>query len=372
LDKSRAYKGEFFITIWKNGGVSTRGAGPFSKSTSRFERPMGKKVTVLLFLLFGLAAVWLVGQLNAILGNIAGRPSERGRRPAARYRIALIYPDSNPAFWRSITAGARSAARNQPVYVNFMKAVHGQELQMADYLRLAVVAGYDGIIVPGDDERIVPLIQMAWDSGIPTLMIASDLPDSPRLGYVGANNYRVGYVAGKKLLEGMARREPPRFAILSQLTGANMQLSVAESLKVFGFREAISAGGTIVPIWEKSNPTLIDSLIVVRSLLRKYPDLNGIYATYPEGTLAAARVAAERDAAKLRIIGHGDSTALRTDIRNGVVQASIVEYPYRMGNTAVREMLRYFREGRVHITSNIRVNLIDRAQLSRPAPGGRP
>ena len=335
---------------------------------------MGKKIIVPLFLLLGLITVLLVAQLNAILGDISrslARAPLGNAKPA--YRVALIYQNNNAAFWRQIRAGATAAAKGQPVYVNVMEEQHGQELQLVDYLRLATMARYDGLIVSGDDERIAPLIQAAWDAGIPTLMIAADLPDSARLGYVGANNYRVGYVAGKTLLRQLGPAAEPQLAILSPLTGDNPQFSVAEAQKVFGFREAVSSRKPVVPIWEKSDPTLVDSLLIVRGLLRNHPGLNGIYATYPEGTLAAARVIQEQNAgARLRLIGQGDSPAIRADIQAGALGASIVEYPYQMGYAAVREMLRYFREGRINIANNIEVKVLDRANLRAAARRGRP
>ncbi len=328
---------------------------------------MGKKIAVLLFLLLGLVTAYLVIELNAGLGNISRNlASAVPSSEESQYRIAFIYQNNNAAFWNQIKKGAASASGEEHVYVNFMEEIHGQELQTLDYLRLAMDADYDGIIVQGEDERMIPLIQEAWNAGIPSLMIASDLPDSGRLGYVGADNYRVGYVAGKTLVRSINPSVKPKFAVISPLTGSNLQMSVAESLKVFGFREAISSKKTVVPIWEKSNPTLIDSLMVVRGLLQKYPDLNGIYATYPEGTQAAARVALERNAAdRIQIIGHGDSPLIRQYLSDGIINTSIVESPYQMGYTAVQEMARYFREGRIRIAHNIDVIFLNRANLNK-------
>jgi ribose transport system substrate-binding protein len=334
---------------------------------------MGKKITVALFLLLGLVTVVLVVALHAILSNISGNPAFLTRRTGRpKYRIAFIYPKNNGVFWNQIKRGALEASQGENVYVNFMEEVHGQELQLPDYLRLAITADYDGIIMQGEDERMIPLIREAEDSGIPALMIASDLPGSGRVGYVGTNNYRAGYIAGKALLRSVGPASQSRFAVLSPFAGANLQISMAESIKIFGFREAVSSVKTIIPIWEKSNPTLIDSILIVRSLLSKYPDLDGIYATYAEGTLAAAKVVLERNAAdRIRIIGHGDSSPIREYIKNGVISASIVEEPFRIGYAAVKEMTRYFREGQINISNNIDVIVLDRTNLRRYKEGNR-
>jgi ribose transport system substrate-binding protein len=224
---------------------------------------MGKKITVVLFIILGLLTVFLIIQLNMILGNIATELAGK-QFPAVRSRIrlAFIYQSNyNPSFWNKIKEGAAKAGQKENLSINFMEVVHERELQAPDYFNLAIAANYDGIIIRGDDERLISLIQTAENAGIPTILVSSDLPDSGRIGYVGTNNYRAGYAVGKILMDRIGKAAEPRLAVLSPLTGTDLEMSVAESLKVFGFREAISLHRTIVPIWEKANPTLIDSMI---------------------------------------------------------------------------------------------------------------
>lgn len=333
---------------------------------------MWKKITLALFLGLALLTIYLIIQLNITLGSISkGLLNDASFFQVSQYRIAFIYQNDNELFWKSIRQGAMEGSKDEAVYLNFFEAAPGQELQINDYLRLAINADYDGIILQGENERMIPLIEEAWDAQIPVLTIASDLPDSRRIGYVGTSNYRVGFIAGKTLARKNYRRAQPNLAVLSPLTGNDMQMSVAESLKVFGFREAISAKNTNIPLWEKSNPTLLDSMAVVRSILKKYPNLDGIYVTYPEGTLAAARVITERNSTtNIQIIGHGDLPEIRDYIQKGVIDASIVEYPYQVGITAVQEMLHYIKEGWVSISSNIEVIVLNRTNLAQYPTGG--
>lgn len=327
---------------------------------------MGKRITVILFIALSLATAYLVLQLNGILGSISRSMLHYASYSAGTdYRIAFIYQNNNDGFWQSIKKGAGQASRGERVHVSFFETLHGQELQLTDYLHLAMDAGYNGIIIQGEDERITPLIQEASGNGIAAMMVASDLPDSGRIGYVGTNNYQAGYVAGKTLMRSL-RRTHPSLAVLSPLSGIDMQMSVAESLKVLGFREAVSARETIIPLWEKSNPSLIDSIKIVRNMLAKYPHLEGVYATYPEGALAVARVIQENGLTnRIHVIGHGDLPEIREAIRQGVIEMSIIEYPYQMGYTAVKEMVRYLREGRVNIASNIDVITLNRNNLQQ-------
>jgi ribose transport system substrate-binding protein len=326
---------------------------------------LGKRITVLLFLVLGLITVYLIFLLNGILKNIAqDLVSPTHFSGSKNFRLAFIYQNNNAPFWQLVKRGAAKASNGENVHISFFESVHGQEVQLADYLCLATLAKYDGIIIHAEDERIVPLIQEAWSSRIPTIVVASDLPESGRIGYVGTNNYQAGYVVGKTLLREIANHKKRRFAVISPILGADMQMSVAESLKVFGFREAISSKGTNIPIWEKTDPTLLDSIKVIRNLLDKHPDLDGIYATYAEGTVAAARVVLEKNLTnRIHIIGHGDLPEIRNYITTGIIDASVVEYPYQIGFTAVKEMLGYLRENKVNISNNIDVIILNRNNL---------
>lgn len=332
------------------------------------EGKLGKRITVLLFLLLGLITVCLIFFLTGILKNIAQDllpPTHFSGNK--NFRLAFIYQNNNIPFWQLVKRGTAKASKGENVHISFFESVHGQEFQLTDYLRLAMLAKYDGIIIHAEDERIGPLIQEAWSKRIPTIVVASDLPESGRIGYVGTNNYRAGYVVGKTLLREIVHRKNRnlRFAVISPLLGADMQMSVAESLKVFGFREAISSKGTNIPIWEKTDPTLLDSIKVIRNLLEKHPDLDGIYATYAEGTIAAARVVLEKNLTnRIHIIGHGDLPEIRNYITTGIIDASVVEYPYQIGLTAVKEMLGYLRESKVNISNNIDVIILNRNNLS--------
>lgn len=327
---------------------------------------IAKRVIVFLFLFLGLITIFLIFLLNGILRDIADGflppPFTKGNR---RYRLAVIYQNNYNQFWQSVKQGIINGGKNRPVHLSFYEARSGQELQVPDYLLLASLAKYDGIIIHAEDERVAPLIQDAWNNGIPSLTVASDLPDSGRIGYVGTDNYRAGYVVGKTFLRSIPGPRP-RFAIISPMFGADTQMSVAESLKVFGFREAISSKGTNIPIWEKTEPTLLDSIKTVRNLLEKHPYLDGIYATYAEGTVAAARVIVEKNlAGRIHLIGHGDSPEIRNYISLGIVEASVVEYPYQIGLKAIQEMLGYLEEKKVNISNNIDVIILNRRNLDQ-------
>lgn len=330
---------------------------------------MGKKIMFYLFCGLGIITIALVLLLNGLFRNISRNLVYAvPHHQLKEYRVAFIYQNNNKQFWQLVRDGARKAARGQSLHLSFMEANHGQEFQLTDYFRLAIDADYDGIVVDPGSERMLNLIRQAKEKKIPVVLVASDLPESGRLSYVGTNNYLTGFVAGKTLMNKLGESNHSgrkEFAVLTAITGEDdVSTSAADSLKVFGFREAISSRETHIPLWEKCQPTLFDSINLLRLLFNKHPRLNGLFITYPAGTVAAAKVLAERNMlSRVVVIGYGDTLEIQDYIRQGYIDASIVEYPYQIGFTAVNHIKDYLQDKLFYANKDIDAIVVDSANL---------
>lgn len=330
---------------------------------------MGKKIMFYLFCGLGVITITLVLLLNGLLRNIArDLVYDAPHQPLKDHRVAFIYQNNNRQFWELVRKGAMKAAQGQSLHLSFMEANHGQEFQLTDYFKLAIDADYDGIVVDPENERMLELIEQAQEKKIPVVLVVSDLPDSGRLSYVGTNNYLTGFVAGKTLiskLDNSYHSGPREFAVLTAITGEDdAGTSAADSLRVFGFREAISSRETHIPLWEKCQPTLFDSMNLLRQLLNKHPRLDGLFITYPAGTIAAARVLAERNLlSRIAVIGYGDAPEIQDYIRQGYISASIVEYPYQIGFTAVTHIRDYLQGKLFYANKDIDAIVVDATNL---------
>ena len=330
---------------------------------------MGKKIMFYLFCGLGVITIILVLLLNGLLRNIArDLVYAAPHQPSKDHRIAFIYQNNNRQFWQLVRDGATKAARGQSLHLSFMEANHGQEFQLTDYFKLAIDSDYDGIVVDPENERMLELIEQAQGKKIPVVLVVSDLPDSGRLSYVGTNNYLTGFVAGKTLISKLSNSYhsgPREFAVLTAVTCEDdVSTSAADSLKVFGFREAISSRETHIPLWEKCQPTLFDSINLLRQLLNKHPRLDGLFITYPAGTVAAARVLAERNLlSRIAVIGYGDTLGIQDYIRQGYISASIVEYPYQIGFTAVTHIRDYLQDKLFYANKDIDAIVVDSTNL---------
>lgn len=314
-----------------------------------------KSVTIVLIVILTGIIVYLNISLAGIVKSMGGQAQAVQHVSRDKLRLAFIFTNHNNRFWEMVKRGARDAAAEKDVYLRFFESNERSQLQTADNLQWVLITGYDGIIIHTEDEQVVPLIRRAGDRRIPVIVVGSDLPASGRVSYVGINNYRDGFAAGKAILRAMPPDSDAYFGILSAAADSDRQLSVAESLKVFGFREAVSsAPRASVVVWRKCEMTRLETVNQVREMLEAHPELTGIYSTHAQGTIAAAQVVKEKGlVGRIKVAGFGDSPEIRQLIKEGVIAATIAEYPYQIGMTAVKEMLLYLREGRVNVFNNI-------------------
>lgn len=117
----------------------------------------------------------------------------------------------------------------------------------------------------------IEAIAATTSSGVPVVTLCSDLPTTPRLGYVGIDHYQAGRAAGF-LMSQMARG--------TQFVGVCSDLNYrAEASRISGFRDGLSLATE-----GKAKLSLLEGSAWVRS--DNDPDVAGIYIAGCDGPLA--------------------------------------------------------------------------------------
>jgi ribose transport system substrate-binding protein len=273
------------------------------------------------------------------------------------YHLALVYQE-NGEFTRKLSQGAIDTCYLKGSSLNVFSCGPTDQFSINDYFQLAMLTNYDGIIVDGESPDLYPLINQAYTAGVPVVTILSDLPGSSRISYVGVNNHRAGYIAGREMLKRIPSAHP-RLAIISTDFTEDNYTPSAEYLKIFGFREAISSNpDAVIVTWEKTRPKMLDALQVITDILSRYPDIDGIFTTQSTATMAAANLLGNGREKRVVFIGYGDNKDIITAIKEGVIDISLTIDPYQIGVNAVKELLTYLNEKKVNLYSNIDIQFL--------------
>ncbi len=281
-------------------------------------------------------------------------------RADVKYRIAVIPKGLTHEFWQSIHRGAERAASDlsaQGVSVAIewdgpQKENEGRE--QINLVNLKVGSGINGLVLaPQDSKRTFDCVADVVDKGIPVVIIDSGLDperlkDRPNLivKYVATDNHNGGRLAAKRLLEVLdkeGKSDPKivlfRYAVGSESTEQREQgfLDYLEeqkkSGKSFTLLSSDQYAGATVNEAEKSAGPL---------LLRFRDKLDGLFVVNESsstGMLNALR--SQGLNGKVRFVAFDSSEPLLQAIREGDIDGTIVQDPYRMGYLGVWTLVRH-------------------------------
>lgn len=249
---------------------------------------------------------------------------------AGGVRVAMVI-NSPSAYWTEGRTGMENAAKELGVQANFQAPAGGDlsaQLSILDTLRSDKVDGYTVSAV--DPKAVVGPVGAAQKAGIGVVAIDSPLSGTPDpVTYLGTPNTDAGQRVGesmKTLLGGSGK-----VAILTgSLTAANATQRIA------GFKKAIEGSGIQVvdTLNDDSDPS--KALSNAQTVLQANPDLAGIYTVWSyDGPAAGQAVKAAGKAGAVKVVADDAEPKTVEFVRDGVVQAMVLQRPYQQGYLGV-------------------------------------
>ncbi len=276
-----------------------------------------------------------------------------GYRPnlAARYlssnktiRISVNTLQGTTSFWDEVRTGIREAASSillENVEIDF-RTYPGLGEGEEEAFESAVREKVDGIITfPSRPQVLRPWTRGASRSCIPVVCVATDAPNSGRLGIVSIDTLASGSIAADL----MGRFHGPRKGSIAITLFDRAITEHAEKYAAFE-----STLRTFYPNLQLLKPVedhnvQAEAYSKCRHLFESCPNLSGIYVTTEASIpmLKAARDANMLD--RLTIITTDLFPDLVPQIRSGVVAATIYQRPRAQGQIAFRMLHEFLVEG---------------------------
>ncbi|TFE36841.1 LacI family DNA-binding transcriptional regulator [Paraburkholderia dipogonis] len=173
---------------------------------------------------------------------------------------------------------------------------------------------------------------------IPVIALATDLPGTGRLAYVGADNRAAGRVAG----ELMGRFIGEAGGQILIITGLHELLGHAE--RESGFRSVLERQFPTCEVVEtlesRERPEVTERL--VRDAFRRNPAIGGVYNTSVGSEGIADGLRALHKARKTIFVGHEFNANSRGLLLDGILHAVIDENPFNEATRCVELILRHY------------------------------
>jgi ribose transport system substrate-binding protein len=257
----------------------------------------------------------------------------------ARKSLAVIPKGTQHSFWKSVESGARKAGQEFNVEVIWKGPL--QESDRAGQIQLVqqfVTQGVDGIaLAPLDQKALVGPVRSAGAAKIPVVIFDSALEGESGkdfISFVATNNRNGGKLAGEqmvKLLGGKGKVVLLRYQVGSASTTEREE----------GFLEVIRQHPDIQLLVDNryAGASAAEAKNESLNILDSLKQADGVYCpneSSTQGMLLALRQ--EGLAGKIKFVGFDASQVLVQALKDGEIQALVVQNPVKMGYEAVKAL----------------------------------
>jgi len=303
--------------------------------------------------------------LIAIL--LVGVSCNRAGQNAGTLTIAVVPKGTSHAFWQSIHAGAAKAGKELNVAIVWRGPLREdeRESQISEVERF-VTSGVSGIVLaPLDEVALAQPVADAKRNGIPVVVIDSGLKGSDFVSFVATDNRLAGRLAGDHLatlLQGKGRIVLLRYAEGSEST-IQREEGFLEAIRAHPGMQVVSAnqyGGADVEGAYKKSEALLAGLKGSDGQLA----VDGIFTPNESTTHAMMRVLIDNGwSGKVKFIGFDASETLLKGMRDGHLDAIVVQDPVKMGYLGVKTIVSHIHGEKVEPRIDTGVRLVARDHM---------
>ncbi|WP_321788027.1 LacI family DNA-binding transcriptional regulator [Paraburkholderia sp. J94] len=176
---------------------------------------------------------------------------------------------------------------------------------------------------------------------MPVVTLASDLPDSGRMAYVGIDNRCAGRIAGE-LMGRFVGREGGQVIVIA---GLRTYLGHEERDGAFRsvLRRRFPACDVVATVESREDARSTERL--TRDAIAKYPELRGIYNLSVGDEGVASALKATKRTQQTVLVGHELTAVSRALLIDGVMDAVLDQSPFVEAVRAVEVILGYYKRG---------------------------
>ncbi|WP_188456610.1 sugar-binding protein [Virgibacillus oceani] len=275
------------------------------------------------------------------------------------YHFALIAEETDNDYWRLVEEGARKAAEEKDVYLEYVAPEKADNSKMLKLLDRMISAKVDGIIIQGiEGERFINLVHKGIERGIPIITTDTDVKNSERKVYVGTNNYYAGKLAGQAIINNTQGEQ-----YVGIITGRFDAINQQE--RIDGFKDAVHTVNRIhIVDIKESNITEIGASRATYSLLRQYPQITAMFGTSALDGIGIVNglqeIAPYKD---MYIVGFDILPQTLDLIKQEKIDATIAQYPKEMGYRSVNVMIDLQTQGYLEDQQFTETEIIDNCDV---------
>ena len=282
----------------------------------------------------------------------------------ARTTIAVVPKGQVHVFWQSVRAGAEAAAKEAGVEMVWAAPqvetdYTGQASIVEDFINRRV-SGL--VLAPSHHKALVSVAERAADAGIPVVVMDSGLDSTRPVSYVATDNHEGGVLAAREM--GRLLKGQGKVAVVGIDAGSASGLE-----RESGFQETIQKEFPGIELLglQYCGSDRSKALSVAEDFLSRAPDLAGMFGSAEPAAVGVFRAVENRGKKGLvKVVGFDASSDLLEALRDGTIEALVVQNPFRIGHDAVAALVATIRKQPVEKRIDTGVVVVTKENLESP------
>lgn len=299
---------------------------------------------------------------------VASCKRDGGAGSSGKTRIAVIPKGTTHEFWKTVHAGAAKASREDDFDIVWKGPLKEDDLKaQIELVQSFIAQKVSGIVLaPLSDRALVNPVKAAKAAGIPVVVFDSALQGEEHDAFVATDNLAAGKLAAQEMLKRLDGKG--KVVVLRYQEG-----SASTMERERGFLDAIrkNPGIEVVSDNQYGGATTETAFSTSESLLSARQaatgGVDGVFTPNESttfGMLLALRKA--NLAGKLKFIGFDASDKLVEGVKQGHLDAIVLQNPFKIGYLAVKTMGRLLRKEGVERRIDTGAQLVSKANLEDP------
>lgn len=319
-------------------------------------------------------AAWALGMVGCggpDRGSGGGSPDRADASAnggAANQRVIAVIPKgTTQLFWTSVEAGAKRAGAELGINIIWKGPIRENDrAQQIQVVQQFIADRVDGIVLaPLDSKALLGSVKAAARKKIPVVIFDSALDGemgTDFVSFVATDNRRGGQLGGEKLAELLGGQG--KVVLLRYMAG-----SASTDNRETGFEAAIAAHEGIEIILKNryAGATASEAQTAALNMMDQVRRADGVFCpneSSTNGMLQALRK--ENLAGKIKFVGFDASPPLVEALRNGEIDALVVQNPRKMGYLGVQTLATHLEGGSVGGYIDTGVAVVTRQNLGDP------
>lgn len=311
------------------------------------------------------APVFLALLFLALSG--CGSSSDTPSAESKKLTIAVIPKGTLHDFWKSIHAGAEKAAQELGNVEIIWKgpAQEDDREQQIQVVENFVNRGVDAIVLaPLDRTALVTPVENAMSRKVPVVVIDSGLDSEDIVSYISTDNYNGGAIAARHM--GAALGGKGKVVLLRYQVG-----SASTELREQGFLETLKKEFPDIEILSEeqyAGATREGAVAKAENLLTRFgAEIDGWFCPCEPVTFGTLRALQNKGmAGKIKVVGFDAGDEVVTALRNGEIDALVLQDPINMGYLGVKIAVEHLQGKPVQKSISTGENLVTKANMEEP------